>query len=168
MKDATRENLRTAFTQYSAANRTCLAYMQKAVDDKCPGASILFKALTRSYAIQAASMLSMSGGIHPTADNIRQTLVDGLNNLMALLPLYINKAEQDGSNPERVAFHWSQGSGQTQVDLLEKALDQLETHKDCSFDELHVCSICGFIIEGNAPEKCPNCGVNKKLMPVVE
>jgi len=168
MNDATRKNLRTAFTQYAAANRTCLAYAQKAVDDKCPGASNLFKALTRSYSIQASSMLRMSDGIHPTTDNIRQTLVDGLNNLMALLPKYIDQAEQDGYKPECVALHWSQGSAQSQVDLLEKALDQLDAQNDCNFDELHMCIICGFIIDGNALDKCPNCGVNEKLIPAIE
>ena len=168
MTNSTISNLRHVFTQFAAANRHCFIYDQKAKDDKYPGVSNLFKALTRSYAIQSASILRTSGGIHDTRDNIRQALVDGLSSLLTILPNYVKQAEEDGSETARIAFEWSQGSGQSQIDLLERALDQLEAGEDCSIDELQVCTACGYLTEGEPPEKCPNCGLNKELIPAVE
>ena len=168
MNDATLHNLRSVFTLYAAANRQCFTYAQKAKDEICPNASNLFKALTRSYSIQSASMLRTAGGIHDTKDNIRQSLADGLGHLLAILPDYIKQAEEEGADPACISFKRSQGSGQSQVDLLEKALDQLEKGKDCTLEELHVCSICGYLVEGEPLDTCPNCGVSEKLIPAVE
>ena len=109
MKDTTLSNLRHVFTQFAAANRHCFAYEQKAKADKHPGVANLFKALTRSYSIQAASMLRTSGGIHDTKNNIRQALVDGLGSQITILPKYSKQAEDDGEDTARVALEWSQG-----------------------------------------------------------
>jgi rubrerythrin len=168
MNDNTQNNLRHVFTQFAAATRHCFAYEQKANDEKCSGAANLFKALTRSYSIQSASMLMTADGIHDTTDNIRQALIDGLGSLLTILPNYIKKAQEDGSELARVALEWSQGSGQSQIDLLEKALDQLEAGENCTLEKLHVCSACGYLIEGDPLDKCPNCGVSEKLIAAVE
>jgi len=168
MTNSTISNLRHVFTQFAAANHHCFVYEQKAKDDKYPGVSNLFKALTRSYSIQAAGMLRTAGGIYDTPDNIRQAMVYGLGSLLTILPKYIKQVEADGSEPAHLALEWSQGSGQSQIDLLEKALDQLEAGQDCSIDALHVCTECGYLVEGEPPDNCPNCGVIKKLIPAIE
>jgi len=168
MHDSTQANLLTLFTRFADSNRRCFAYGRKALDDGCPNTARFFHALTRSYSIQAANMLKRAGAIQSSAENLKQILIEEREMCLDVLPDYISQARAEGDNAPRIAFEWSQGSGESLADLFEEVLRQLVHDHDCDINELHVCAICGYLVKGEAPDVCPNCGVNKKLIPAVE
>jgi rubrerythrin len=45
--------------------------------------------------------------------------------------------------------------------IYERAKTAVERGKDIEYKPIHVCSICGFTMEGDAPDKCPVCGAPK-------
>ena len=168
MSETTKADLLRAFIENAAANRRYLAYGQKAQDEGFPGAARLFRAVARSEAIQAANHLKTAGAIGATAANIRQSLADERDTMIAALPGYIREAETAKADPARIVFTWAQRSEQSHARLYEDALAKLDKGRDCQLKELHICSICGFLVEGDPPDTCPNCGVNKRLIPAID
>jgi len=113
-------------------------------------------------------MLKSAGAIQSSAENLKQILMEEWEMCLEVFSDYISQAGAEDDNAPRIAFEWSQGSGESLSDLFEEVLQQLAHDHDCDSNELHVCAICGCLVKGEAPDVCPNCGVNKKLIPAVE
>ena len=45
--------------------------------------------------------------------------------------------------------------------LYEKALDAVNSGKDVTLSAIQVCELCGYTVEGEAPDKCPLCSASK-------
>ena len=48
---------------------------------------------------------------------------------------------------------------------IRKKLDKGETSEE---KPIYVCQFCGNTVEGEAPEKCPVCGVSKKMFKSID
>jgi rubrerythrin len=168
MKNKTTDNLLEAFAANAAADRRYLAYGRKAQDEGFADVARLFRAVARSETIQAANHLKTAGAILTTAENIRQALAHERESRLSICSKYISQAEADHAEPARIMFSWSDRSEQSHVRLYEEALQALEQGRDCGFGELHICSACGFIVEGDPPDRCQNCGVGKRLIPAID
>jgi rubrerythrin len=166
MDSDTKADLIARFTRCASTNRRCLAFGQKALDEKLPEAARLFRAIARSAAIQAARLLTAAAGIGTTADNLNSLLDEARAALIDELPDEINRAQAAGSTPARVALEHAHAAFLSIAELLEQALDRYDAAP--ASGGLFVCSICGFLVQGDAPDVCPSCGVNKKLLPAVE
>lgn len=162
----TTANLIKAFIANAAANRRYLAYGRKAQDDGFPDAARLFRAMARSETIQAANHLKTAGEIRSTADNVREALA-GERECRRSHDEFVSQAEADHADSARIVFSWGARSEQAHVRLYEQALKALDCGSDCSFGSLHICSACGFVIEGDPPDTCPNCGVGRRLIPAI-
>ncbi len=46
--------------------------------------------------------------------------------------------------------------------LYQKAKEAVEKGQDIEFKPVHVCQVCGFTTEGEAPDICPVCGALKE------
>jgi rubrerythrin len=168
MHNQTTDNLLEAFAASAAADRRYLAYGRKAQDEGFAGAAKLFRAVARSETIQAANHLKTAGGIQTTAENIRYALAHERESRLSASSGYISQAEADHAEPARIVFAWSERTEQSHVRFYEEALQALEQGRDCGFGELHICSACGYLVEGDPPDRCPNCGVGKRLMPAID
>ncbi|NTV81073.1 MAG: rubrerythrin family protein, partial [Candidatus Aminicenantes bacterium] len=45
--------------------------------------------------------------------------------------------------------------------IYRAARAAVESGRDIEFKPIQVCSVCGFTLEGEAPDKCPICGAPK-------
>ncbi|HPB58981.1 MAG TPA: rubrerythrin family protein, partial [Candidatus Saccharicenans sp.] len=45
--------------------------------------------------------------------------------------------------------------------LYARAKESVQQGQDVELPDVYVCPICGFTMEGEAPDKCPVCGVPK-------
>ncbi len=45
--------------------------------------------------------------------------------------------------------------------LYEKALGSVKTGKDVKLGPIQVCEVCGYTLEGGAPDKCPLCSASR-------
>ncbi len=45
--------------------------------------------------------------------------------------------------------------------LYEKALESVNSEKDIDFGPIQVCEVCGYTLEGEAPDICPICSALK-------
>jgi rubrerythrin len=168
MNDTTKSHLLEAFAINASANRRYLAYGQKAQDEGFAGAAKLFRAVARSETILAANHLKTAGDIRTTAENIRHALVHERDSLLSASSGYISQAEAAHDDTARIVFSRSQSAEQSHALFYEEALQALEQGRDCGFGQLHICSACGYLMEGEPPDSCPNCGVGKRLIPAID
>jgi rubrerythrin len=45
--------------------------------------------------------------------------------------------------------------------MYRKAQSVVESGQDIEYAPIHVCGVCGFTMEGEAPDTCPVCGTPK-------
>jgi rubrerythrin len=47
--------------------------------------------------------------------------------------------------------------------LYKKAKEAVAQGKDANMGKIQICAVCGFTVEGDAPERCPICGAKKEM-----
>ena len=103
----------------------------------------------------AAGMGTFGSGI--TKKNLRLTLLDEEYQITEMYPAYIAVAKlQQESDPQR-SFEWAMAAGFRHKQLFQKALDAADSSRDLVLGPVQVCGICGYTIEGDAPDSCPLC-----------
>ena len=156
---ATMENLADAFAGESQANRKYLAFSKKAETDGYPQVAKLFRAAAEAETIHAHAHFRVMGGVNETTANL-QVAIDGEGfEFQEMYPKFIAEAEAEGNKAAEISFKNANVVEEIHYGLYSKALEAVNGGGDLPASKIVVCSICGNTIEGDAPEKCPICGV---------
>jgi rubrerythrin len=77
-----------------------------------------------------------------------------------MYPEMIAAAKEEGHKTAERSFSYANEVEKIHAALYQKALDNLGSQEET---DIHVCSVCGYTCEGEAPEKCPVCGSPRKV-----
>lgn len=152
---STEKNLKDAFAGESQANRKYLAFAKKADEDGYPSVAKLFRAASEAEAIHAFSELKALGAIKSTAENLQAAIDGETYEFTTMYPGFIKEAEAEGASQAKRAFSLANEAEKVHAGLYKKALDSLQNKPDI---EYFLCTVCGYIHENGAPDKCPVCG----------
>jgi len=162
MKKMTEENVKGALAGESQAHLKYLAFAQAAENEKLANIARLFRANSFAEQIHATNHLRTLGGIGKTAENL-QAAIDGETfEVTEMYPAYIKVAEEQG---EKVAVMWFNAANiaeKVHAGLYKRAKESADKGRDLDYFPIHVCGVCGFTVEGEAPDKCPVCGAPKE------
>jgi rubrerythrin len=150
---ATKDNLETAFAGESRAYMKYLAFALAAEKEGQRQVAKLFRALAESEMVHAQSHLSTMGEVGQTEDNISSAIDGETYEFTQMYPAFINQAEKEGNQRAAMSFRNAMAAEKVHAGLLSSFLDR--TGRE---GEYHVCSNCGHVAAGNAPDKCPACG----------
>jgi rubrerythrin len=167
MADQSTRNLKEAFAGESQANRRYLAFAKKAEEDGFPNIAKLFRTVAESETIHALNHLRAFGGIQSTAENVKEAWQGEKDEYSGMYPMFIDQAKRDANNDALNSFFWANEAEKVHGEIYEKALAAVEGGKDIDLGDLHICSICGYTVEGEPPEKCPACGKGKDMFKPV-
>jgi rubrerythrin len=162
MKKMTEENLKNAFAGESQAHIKYLAFADKAQQENLPNVTRLFRAASFSEQVHATNHLRTLDGIGKTADNLVAALEGENFEVTEMYPAYIKIAQEQGEKGAERTTQWAIAAEKVHAGLYQKAKEALAKGKDAEATPFHVCSNCGFTIEGSAPDKCPVCGAPKE------
>lgn len=158
---ATLDNLKAAFAGESQANRKYLAFAKKAEADGYPQIAKLFRAAAEAETVHAHAHLRVMGGIKSTAENL-QAAIDGEGfEFKEMYPAYLAEAEKEGDKAAMNSFKYALEVEKVHYGLYSQALESLKAGKDLPEAPIFVCSVCGYTVSGEAPDKCPVCGAKK-------
>jgi len=155
---STQDNLKAAFAGESQANRKYLAFAAKAAEEGYPGVAKLFRAAAEAETIHAHSHLKVLGEVKTTAENLKAAVAGETSEFEQMYPGFIEQAKNEGNTAAQRSFHLANEAEKVHAQLYAKALSELEQQKDT---EYYLCTVCGHIHEGEAPDKCPICGAGK-------
>ena len=165
MQEKTKKNLTEAFAGESQANRKYLAFASKAEQEGYPGVAKLFRAAAAAETVHAHSHFRALGGINTTKDNLKESISGETHEFVSMYPQMIDDARAEGEKIAEKSFVFANEVEKIHAGLYKKALDSLDNFP---VKDYYVCSICGYTVADEAPEKCPVCGAMKKAFNKVD
>jgi len=152
----TEKNLAAAFAGESQANRKYLAYAKQADAEGYTQIAKLFRATAEAETIHAHAHFKNMGMIKSTAENLQAAIDGETYEFNVMYPDFIKQAEAEGSNKSIIrAFKLANEAEKVHADLYANALANLEAKGSSDY---YLCTVCGHIHEGSAPDTCPICG----------
>ncbi len=85
-----------------------------------------------------------------------------------MYPVFIEVATFQQEKGAQRTFEWAYGTEIMHKKLFEKAKNSADAGKDLDLGPVQVCSVCGYTLEGGAPDKCPLCGAAREKFVAFE
>lgn len=176
MKKMTEQHLINAFGGESQANMRYLHFAAQADQERRPNVARLFRAIAHAEFIHAGDhyqeLRHLEGGVvansmaafgpGDTRKNLRLAIAGETFEIEEMYPVYIEVAKFQGEAGAQRSFEWSYRTEQMHKQLFEKAQAAVAREADVPLGPVTVCQVCGYTLEGEAPDRCPLCGVGKE------
>lgn len=75
-----------------------------------------------------------------------------------MYPAYIAVAREQGEKKAVTYHQFALAAEKIHASLYARAKQAASEGKDLELPDIHICSVCGFTMEGEAPARCPVCG----------
>ena len=175
MKKMTEQHLINAFGGESQANMRYLHFAVQAEKEKFSNVARLFRAISYSEYIHAGDhyqeLKHLDGGFVAnsmaafgpgnTKKNLGLAIAGETFEIEEMYPVYMEVAKFQGEKGAQRSFGWAYGTEKMHKKLYEKAQDAVNSGKDVNLGPIQVCEVCGYTLEGKAPDKCPLCNASK-------
>lgn len=159
MKKITYSNLQDSFAGESQAHIRYVIFAQQAKKDGLNNIARLFEAAAVSEQIHAGNHLRVMDGVQDTASNLTVAAGGEDFEVEEMYPAYIAVAEKQAEKKAMRTMNYALQAEKIHLALYRKAAEDLSAGKDIPRVEYSVCPVCGYTMEGEAPDVCPICGV---------
>jgi len=163
MHDMTREFLEAAFAGESMAHMRYLIFAEQAERKGKPNLARLFTAIAYAEQVHAANHYRELGEVKDEPGNLR-ACIDGENHeVNEMYPVYNNAAQYQGEAGAARSTHYALEAEKIHETMYRKALSVVEGGNDLALGTMYICPVCGYTVEGDAPEFCPVCGAKREV-----
>jgi len=166
MSKKTEKNLAYAFAAESKAAARNSAFAQKAEKEGYSQIARLFRAVSDAESVHARRYLNlMRGKIGTTEENLETAFQSEIQaNVNEYAPL-IKDASDEEQKVALNAFTQSRDVEAGHAELYKHAMNDMLMDRE---EDYYVCQVCGYVSEGEAPEKCPICGAVRDKFKLVQ
>lgn len=164
----TKDNLESAFTGESKANRKYLFFAEKAEEEGQKRIARLFRAAADAETAHARNHLKVMRGIETTKENLLAAISGENHEFTEMYPSFIKEAESEGENKAVRSFSLANRVEEIHHNLYQDTLSRLEKGEIPELKSFYVCQYCGNTVEGEAPEVCPICGAPRSMFKLIE
>jgi rubrerythrin len=175
MKKITEQHLINAFGGESMANMRYRHFGIQAKKEGYPNVSRLFSAISHAEYIHAGDhyreLKHLEGGFAAnsmgafgpgdTLKNLGLSIAGETFEIEEMYPAYMQIAEFQDEKGAFRSFEWSYKTEKMHKAMFENAKRAVETKKDIELGPVRICEVCGYTLEGDAPDTCPVCGAGK-------
>jgi rubrerythrin len=161
----TEKYLQEAFAGESQANRKYLAFAEKAEREGYRQVARLFRAVAAAETVHAHAHLRALKGIGTTAENLQAAIQGETFEFESMYPPMIEAAKAEDNKQATLTFTYANEVEKVHAALYKKAAEKMG---DLTETDIHVCGVCGFTVEGDAPDECPLCKAKKKAFLKVD
>lgn len=151
------DNLKEAFAGESQANRTYLAFGERAEKDGYSQVAKLFRGVAAAETIHAHAHLRAMGGVKGTAENLEEAAAGEKYEFEEMYPPMVANAEEEGNRRAAISMKNAMEVEKVHHGLFNEALEAVKAGKDLSDAPVRVCPVCGHTVIGDAPDQCPVC-----------
>jgi rubrerythrin len=159
--EKTHRNLYEAFVGEAKAHFRLLAYAEKAEEEELPQIAALFRAVAEAERIHTTRTLQLLGEVvvKDTDTNLRTSFGREEKAARVFYPQFIREAEEEGNRRAAISFSHARDVDEEHAALYKHALQHLIADTAAVY---YVCQVCGYIAEGEAPERCPVCNAPRE------
>jgi rubrerythrin len=158
MKQMTKSNLSAAFAGESQAHTKYLVFAEIAEREGLPNVARLFRAASFAEQMHAAAHLRALGGTGDTVKNLEDAIKGETFEVNEMYPAYVASAQAQEERGAVVSMERALAAEKVHAQLYTRAKQAAEAKQDVALPAIHVCEVCGWTVEGDAPDKCPLCG----------
>lgn len=162
------DNLREAFAGESQANRKYTAFAKKAEEEGFSNVARLFRTAAASETHHALKHLDVLGDVKSTAENLKAAVEGETFEMSEMYPKFIATADEEGNTPAKISFFAANEAEKVHAELYKKALDAIKGGSDIEARDYFVCQVCGYTVEGEAPDTCPVCRNPKEVFKRID
>ncbi len=161
MRKMTEDNLKAAFAGQSQAHMRYLIFADVAEKEGRPNVARLFRAIAYAEQVHATNHYRELGMIRTSPENL-QVAIDGENyEVNEMYPAFIAVAQLQGEKGAERAFHFAVEAEKIHAAMYQKAREAALAGKDVQIGKIYICSVCGYTVEGEVPDRCPICQATK-------
>jgi rubrerythrin len=156
IQENTERNLKDAFAGESQAHMTYMVFADRAEREGLPNIARLFRATSFSEQIHAANHLKALG-VGKTPENLDAAFGGETYEITTMYPEFMQAAEAEGEKRALTSMHDAMEAEKVHARLYTRAKEATAAGGDLTTLALFVCPVCGYTMEGEAPERCPVC-----------
>lgn len=161
MKKMTEENVKAALAGESQAHVKYAAFAEKAAAEKLPNIARTFKANSFAEQVHATNYVRTLGALGTTKENLEAAVGGESFEIDEMYPAYINVAQVQGEKTAGIYLAYALAAEKVHAGMYKAAREAVAAGRDIEFKPIYICPVCGFTMEGEAPDKCPLCGTPK-------
>ena len=161
MKEMTKTNLSAAFAGESQAHMKYMVFADFAEREGLPNIARLFRAASFAEQMHATAHFKALGGPGTTVTNLEAAIGGETFEVNEMYPAYIAAAKQEQEKQAETSMFRAFEAEKVHAQLYTRAKESAQTKKDFDLSAIYVCEVCGWTVEGAAPEKCPLCSSTK-------
>lgn len=162
MKKMTEENLRAAFAGESQAHMKYLIFADEAEKRGRTNTARLFRAVAFAEKVHATNHLKALGALGDGPGNLGVAIDGETFEVEEMYPTYAATAEMQQEKAALRSMNWALEAEKVHAEMYGEAKKAEEGGSDVELGVVQVCDLCGWTVEGDAPEKCPLCGARKE------
>ena len=156
MRKMTEANLSAAFAGESQAHIKYSLFADRA-EGESPTLARLFRAIAYAELVHAKNHLEALGGIRGALDNL-QAAIDGETfETEEMYPAYFEVAKLQEEKAAMRSIVFARAAEKIHAGLYQEAQAAVSNGSDALVGSVHICSVCGHTVIGEAPDKCPVC-----------
>ena len=166
MGEKTNRNLYEAFVGEAKAHFRLLAYAEKAEEEGLPQIAVLFRAVAEAERVHTIRNLSLLGEVvvEDTETNLQASFQREEKASGVFYPQFIREAEAEGDRRAAISFSQARDVEEGHAALYKRALRHMMADTTPVY---YVCEVCGYVAEGEAPDRCPICNAKREQFRLV-
>ncbi len=157
MRPMTEENLKAAFAGESQAHMRYLIFADQAEKEGKSNLARMFRAIAYAEQVHATNHYRELGMIKDSPGNLQQCIDGETYEVEEMYPAYNKVAELQGENGAVRSTHYALEAEKIHAEMYKSAKVEADAGKDVAIGKVYICPVCGYTVEGEAPEKCPVC-----------
>ena len=162
MRKMAQGDLEAAFAGESQAHMKYLIFADKAEQEGYPNLARLFRATSYAEQIHATSHFRTLSNVGQTQANLEAAIGGETYEVEEMYPAFKAVAELQGEKAAYRSEDWALEAEKVHAGLYQQARQAVIAGTDAELGAVHICSVCGWTVEGEAPERCPLCGAKRE------
>jgi len=162
-KVKTDANLMSAFAGESQANRRYLAFAAKADKEGYKNVARIYRAIAEAETLHALKHLETAGKVATTAENLAASKEGEEHEFTVMYPEFIDTAVAEDHQAALRTFEYANAAEKAHGAIFADLLATVKGGADHPDEAVSLCPVCGWVVTGQAPERCPVCNTMARV-----
>jgi rubrerythrin len=156
---STADALYEAYTGEAKAALRLKVFADRAAEEGYAQIAKLFRVIAFSEEIHGARALLVLGRVKSTEENLAASFESETRVAGVAYDQFLKQAETEGNGAAALHFSQSRDVEEVHAKLYKEAMSHVMEERDTTY---YVCTVCGYVSDGNIPDECPVCGAMKE------
>jgi rubrerythrin len=161
MRKMTEEFLRAAYAGESQAHMKYLIFADKAQAEGKTNLARLFRAIAYAEQVHATNHFKALGDLGDSPENLDSAIHGENFEVEEMYPAYDAVAKLQEEKTAIRSIHYAIEAEKIHSAMYTEAKQVAMEGKDITAGEIYICPVCGYTVEGEAPDTCPVCNAPK-------